>query len=148
MNLERELKEKIDAIKDEDWEVAHLRLSTGESAVLAEAEIILIIDGQTALSMMPFCGAVNAAEFAGMSPEKILVASCGTGSDGPYFVFRIRKTQPWTHFAHIDGKYRRIVDAKGEPAFKPVDFKKITNAADNGVESALCRKPQRPEIET
>jgi hypothetical protein len=127
MNLERELKAKIDAIKEEDWQRELLAIPFEKSTYFEQARIVLYVDGETALSMEPFIGLVNATDFAGKAPEKILIGSCGMDSSGPYFVFHVRRDHPWTHFPGRDGIFRRVLDAKGEPIHAPVDFNLLSN---------------------
>jgi hypothetical protein len=129
-----DLKTRIDALKDEDWETEVFLIpaknasgDTGHAVKLRIASIELPVDTAIANEFFALVGCVNSMPCAGMSPEKIYVNGLSIDSvRGPMIHFAIRNTTPWTHFVDANGKYQRLTDATGKAVYRVVDFNAVT----------------------
>lgn len=119
------LKNKIEALEDKDWEDVYFSAPRGESFQLKSASIRLPLSFEIADQLWHKMGCVNELPCAGMGPEKIMIRSLDYDNGQASVVFEIRNTVPWTHLLNSSGRYSRMTDSTGLAVYKSVDFNLI-----------------------
>jgi hypothetical protein len=133
MGWEDELRRKIEAVGDKDWERNTIVVPT-ENVITA---VMKSVNFRVAVGAMPYklmaslIGTVNVDEVAGVAAGRIMIGGFDTTDDYTLARF-VLKDRPWNHFLQpVGGRWDWAVhcDSSGQLPYLPADFRQIPDPA-------------------